>query len=112
MSIVKHITLGQPGSAIQRIERTITDPLADFSDPEIREAMQAIHGEPMTGYEGPVIGGIDRGNFNCDNCEYESMGGVLCSNAMMKQYSKQPRSTDGHVIVHPGACCEYIERKK
>ena len=67
----------------------------------------AIKGEKGTGYEGPAGGA-----FRCSNCEYFNVSTDGCSQEDMKKESKRPRLPSGDVLVEPGGCCEYVDRKK
>lgn len=68
---------------------------------------KAIKGEEGTGYEGP-----EGGAFRCSNCNYFNPTTDGCHQEDMKKKSKRPRLPSGDVLVQPGGCCEYIERKK
>ena len=67
---------------------------------------KAIKGEEGTGYEGP-----EGGAFRCSNCEYFNSSTDGCHQKDMKEKSKRQRLPSGDVLVQPGGCCEYIDRK-
>lgn len=76
--------------------------------PEINQ--KAIGGEAGTGYEGP-----DKGEFECENCEYFDPDTVSCGQDDMVKNSKRPkidRAGQTRVVVHPEGCCEYVKRKR
>jgi len=68
---------------------------------------KAIKGEEGTGYEGP-----EGGAFRCSNCEYFNSTTDGCKQEDMKKKSKRERLPSGDVLVQPGGCCEYIDRRK
>lgn len=79
----------------------------------------AIHGEPGTGFEPRVVDGVDKGPFECGNCEYfvgplgakgAMRGPKGCNQSDMKHKSKRPRLPDGRVELTPKDCCEYVDR--
>jgi len=76
----------------------------ETNESEINEA--SIKGEPGTGFEMPE----QRGDFHCWNCEYYDDSVIGCDQKDMKEKSKRPRLADGKVLVHPYACCEFVER--
>lgn len=69
----------------------------------------AIKGEPGTGFEPRIVGGVDKGPFECFNCEYFKNGNA-CNQEDMKKNSKKPRHANGMVVVSGPDCCEYVER--
>ena len=64
----------------------------------------AIIGEPNTGFE--KVG--NKGPFKCGNCEY--FHNNSCGEKNMMEYSKEPKTKDGRVVVAANDCCEYIKR--
>jgi hypothetical protein len=66
----------------------------------------AIKGEAGTGFEKAA----DLGEFECGNCEYFDATAGACDQDDMKEKSKQPRLSDGRVMVAAEDCCEYVER--
>jgi hypothetical protein len=71
---------------------------------EIQIDSSHVKGEAGTGYEGP-----EKGPFSCSNCEFYSKGS--CGQSTMMERSKLPKTENGRVVVDPGGCCEYVNRK-
>ncbi len=65
----------------------------------------AVKGERATGFEKRG----DKGPFECANCEYFKNGNSCHQRDMMAK-SKQPRHTDGSVVVSAKDCCEFVDR--
>lgn len=70
----------------------------------------AIKGEAGTGFESRIVDGVDRGPFECANCEYFN-GTNACNQKDMMAKSKRDRHADGTVVTGPQDCCEYVDRK-
>src|ERR1035438_9665839 len=71
---------------------------------EIQIDSSHVNGEAGTGYEGP-----EKGPFSFSNCEFYSKGS--CGQSTMMERSKLPKTENGRVVVDPGGCCEYVNRK-
>lgn len=67
----------------------------------------AIKGEKGTGFEPRIVNGVDKGPFECANCEYFKNNS--CGQKDMIAKSKQPLK-NGRREVKPEDCCEYVER--
>ncbi len=65
-----------------------------------------IKGEAETGFEKRGR----KGPFECGNCEYFERGDSCHQETMMAK-SKEPRHTDGSVVVAAEDCCEFVDRK-
>lgn len=69
-----------------------------------------IKGEKGTGFEPRLVNGVDKGPFECGNCEYfdERLG--ACGQKDMIKRSKRPRHKDGRPVVGGRDCCEFVDR--
>ena len=68
----------------------------------------SVHGETGTGFEKRKQGKFS-GPFECMNCEYFKNHNA-CDQKDMKEKSKQPRHSNGMVVVNGRDCCSFIER--
>lgn len=98
--------------------------MANLLDPDLMDAAinalreahaatinaSAIKGEPGTGFESRIVNGVDKGPFECGNCEYFN-GTDACDQKDMMAKSKRERHKDGTVVTGPQDCCEYVDRK-
>jgi hypothetical protein len=71
-----------------------------------RDGDGEIKGEAETGFEKRGR----KGPFECGNCGYFERGDA-CTQATMKEKSKEPRHSDGSVVVAADDCCKYLDRK-
>lgn len=72
--------------------------------------IEAIKGEPSTGYEPRVVDGVDKGEFECENCSF--FKDETCGQPEMIARAKKVgiELKDGRRPVDPEGCCEFVDR--
>jgi len=72
--------------------------------------IKEIKGEEGTGFEPRIVDGVDKGPFECGNCEYFKAENSSCGQKEMIARSKQPLTEDGRREVKAADCCEFVDR--
>lgn len=100
--MIKHHTILPPAPAPEAPPEEKKEEKAE----EYPEMPKGVKGEPFTGFEMPQ----GNGEFECENCEYYDEDTVSCGQSTMMAKSTRPKLPNGRVIVHPEACCEFVNR--